>query len=242
MPKTSNPTYGAYFAWSGDDPTLNLINGATTTAPGVDATNSDGHYRDMATTTTVRSFSSSLPPSGSYCLAAKLVFPTASLSFTVLTRTSSAGSGGFRLQTQTTGGGIYVSVINTGSGSGSNCILSTGAFTNAPYAFVANYNGTVLKSYFKKVTDAALTTYTQSDTIGYTTASGSVMEIGDIQNGNAVQDIMVGPALSDANALALVNDLSLLYSAGVTARLFRTSQSNGLSGLGSSGPFFKNPL
>lgn len=198
-----NSTYStAIFLWNGVAPTKNQINAATATPKGTNTSGSDGQFQYMSNTDGAMSWSIT-PPATTYTLVLGLVFPDASRGPSKLI---AIPSGNFRLETYTTGGGVYLNYIHTGSAAAAAIVTGVGGFDTQMWTYVLRYNGTSLISYLKRGDDSVMTTTTE--TLGYSNTGSAAIEIGDTAGGNGIYAAILIPSdIGDTEAQALRDNI-----------------------------------
>jgi hypothetical protein len=208
-----NPLFSsAVFLWNAAVPGKNQVNGNTTTPKGTNTTGSAGKFQLMSNTDGAFSFPITKPASA-YTLVAVLCHPTASVGFT---KTVSIPGGNFRLETQTTGGGVYQSLVHTGSAAAASTFVSSvGAFNTAPWTYVAAYSAGTLRQYLKRGDGTTAATTTES--IGYSNSGTAQIDIGETlgQAGQGVYAVMLVPSdVGDAECQALRDNPWRMFNGG----------------------------
>lgn len=184
----------ATFLWNARFRTKNLIGGETVSAKGTLQTGgADGHYNNFNNTDGSMRWAAT-PPSSAYTLVLAMVFPTAST--TTAAQLFAIPGGNVRVETHTTGGGVYLGVVHTGvaQSAGYPIISAVGGFDTEMWCLVLRYTGTQLSIYLKRGDGSTMTTTTE--TIGYSNAGSSNVDLGDVFNnpGNGLYAVMVVPA------------------------------------------------
>lgn len=200
--KGVNPLYSsAVFLWNGAVPGKNQINGATTTPKGTNTTGSAGKFQHMSNTDGAFSFAITKPATA-YTLVVVSCHPTASVSSTKLV---SIPGGNFRLESQTTGGGVYHTMVHTGSAAAANTyVTSVGSFNTNAWVYVAAYSSGTLRQYLKKGDGTNGASVTES--IGYSNSGTAQIDIGEALGaaGQGVYAILLVPSdVGDTECLAL---------------------------------------
>ena len=200
--KGVNPLYsGAVFLWNGAVPGKNQINGATTSPKGTNTTGAAGKFQHMSNTDGAFSFAITKPTTA-YTLVIVSCHPTASVSSTKLV---SIPGGNFRLESQTTGGGVYHTMVHTGSAAAANTyVTSVGSFNTNAWVYVAAYSSGTLRQYLKRGDGTNGASVTES--IGYNNSGTAQIDIGEALGaaGQGVYAILLVPTdVGDTECQAL---------------------------------------
>ena len=202
-----NPLFStAVFLWNGADPDKNAIGNVSSGSglKGVNSSGNDGLYQYMNGTTGGITWAGITLPATTYTVVLVTVFPISSVSFSVLF--SCVGGQGFRLEDQTTGGGVYHSWIHTGVAAAANTwVDSVGGFDTNKWVYIAAYDGTNLRQYRAS---AAAGSGQVTEVISYGAPAGNTIQIGD--NSTAGQGLYAGIVIpsdvGDAECLNLLTN------------------------------------
>lgn len=194
---------GALFLWNAIAPTKDQLTANTATLRGTTHVGgADGQYHVFDGPTTYNMQWSITKPASAYTLVVVSVHPTASIGQCKLV---SIPGGNFRLESYTTGGGVYHEMTHTGSASAANSYaISVGGFDSQMWTYVAAYNGTTLRQYEKQGDGTNSTSY--SETIAYNNSGSSVIDLGspDTLTGQGLYAVLLlDNDVGDTECLAL---------------------------------------
>jgi hypothetical protein len=197
-----NPVYsGGLFLWNAIAPTKNQLNGATVTLKGTTVSGAaDGQYHRFTTAGAMEWTVSALSANAPYTLVLAAVHPSASVSYAKL---FSLPGGGVRVESQTTGGGVYYQPVHTGVSALTENVSSVSGFDTEMWTLVIRFSGTQTFQYTKRGDG---TTATRIDNTVSMNASGTTLQLGDdgpLASQGLYAAMLLSGDVGDTEAIAL---------------------------------------
>jgi hypothetical protein len=202
------------FLWNAIAPTKNQLNGATATLKGTTVSGAaDGQYHLFTTAGAMEWTINALGANAPYTLALLGVHPTASVAYAKL---FALPGGGVRVESQTTGGGVYYQPIHTTIGALTENVNSVGGFNTEMWSLIIRFSGTQTFQYTKRGDG---TTATRIDNTLGMAASGTTLQLGDdgpLASQGLYAAMLLSGDVGDTEALALRDNGWRMFAPAVT--------------------------